>query len=124
MVLLGEIGQDRLKMARLRHCGSSGGKVVLEIRQERQETNWKLEGGAFCTSRLQGEKLHLVAIFLGGAGADGPAPGKREAILGKFQSMAARDASEQGCILNKKIHTVDARKEETFNMNGMTTAKT
>ena len=53
MVLLGEIGQDRLKMARLRHCGSSGGKVVLEIRQERQETNWKLEGGAFCTSRLQ-----------------------------------------------------------------------
>ena len=110
-------------MARLRHCGSSGGKVVLEIRQERQETNWKLEGGAFCTSRLQGEKLHLVAIFLGGGGADGPAPGKREAILRKFQSMVARDASKQGCILNKE-NTVDGRKEETFDKNGMTTAKT
>ena len=102
MVLLGEIGQDRLKMARLRHCGSSGGKVVLEIRQERQETNWKLEGGAFCTSRLQGEKLHLVAIFLGGGGADGPAPGKREAILGKISINGGLRCFEAGLHTKQK----------------------
>ena len=78
----------------------------------------------YFSTAVWGEKLHLVAIFLGGGGADGPAPGKREAILGKFQSMTAIDASKQGSILNKKIHTVDARKEETFNKNDMTTAKT
>ena len=64
-----------------------------------------------------------MAIFLGGGGADGPAPGKREAILGKFQSMVVRDASKQDCIMNKK-NTVDARKGETFNKNGMTEYKT
>ena len=113
---------------------------MLEIRQERQETNWKLEGGAFCTSRLQGEKLHLVAIFLGGAGADGPqrqrqrqklhlvaiflggggadgpAPGKREAILGKFQSMVARDASKQDCIRNKKIQLMLEKRNHSIRM--------
>ena len=77
----------------------------------------------YFSTAVWGGKLHLVAIFLGGGGADGPAPGKREAILGKFQSMVARDASKQDCIRNKK-NTVDARKEESFNKNGMTTAKT
>ena len=53
-----------------------------------------------------------------------PRRGRGRRFWGKFQSMAAWDASKQGCILNKKIHTVDARKEETFNKNDMTTAKT
>ena len=76
----------------------------MEIRQERQETNWKLEGRRilYFSTAVWGERLHLVAIFLGGGGADGPAPGKREAILGKFQSMVARDATKQDCIMNKK----------------------
>ena len=77
----------------------------------------------YFSTAVWGEKLHLVAIFLGGGGADGPAPGKREAILGKFQSMVARDASKQGCILNKE-NTVDGRKEETFDKNGMAEYKT
>ena len=70
----------------------------------------------YFSTAVWGEKLHLVAIFLGGGGADGPAPGKRDAILGKFQSMAARDASKQDCIMNKKIQLMLKKRKHSIRM--------
>ena len=124
-MVLGEIGQDRLKMARLRHCGSSGGKVVLEIRQERQETNWKLEGGAFCTSRLQsgGKGFTWWRSFWAEEEQMAQRPGRGTQSWGNFNQYDGQRCFEAGLHIKQK-NTVDARKEETFNKNGMTTAKT
>ena len=72
--------QGRGEVARHQTLSRLGERCCWEISRW-EETNWKFVGAGMY---ILGSVLsHLVAIFLGG-GADGPAPGKREAILGKL----------------------------------------